>query len=161
MKLQTEVKEIPAQTVATASGLIFSIPCEDFKDPHRPDEAVSLALRRGHVFCEYDAPVIKPCRSFKELEDANRRVRDIDLDRVCGYVSNICYGIVEGHFQLRGDFTPHGPLKAQAVELMRAGTIMISPRIHLDLNGKISCIPSFDVVVEETPRYQLIHTVKQ
>lgn len=161
MKLQTEVKEIPAQTVASASGLILSIPCDEFKDSARPDETISLALRRGHVFCEFDAPVIKPCQSFGEVKAAIERIRCIELVRVCGYVSNVCYGVVDGYFQLRGEFTPHGPLKALAIEVMRAGTITISPRIELDGYGKIVRIPSFDVVAEETPRYQFLHTVKQ
>ncbi|HHS7556233.1 TPA: hypothetical protein ACTPQ1_004523 [Salmonella enterica] len=160
MLLTTEVKEIPAQTVASASGLILSIPCEEFIDPAHPDETVSSALRRGHVFCEYGAPLIAACQSHGEVMVAINRIRSIELSRVCGYVSNVCYGVVDGYFQLRGEFTPHGPLKAQAIELMRVGVITISPRIQLNADGKIACIPSFDVVAEETPRYQFIRTVK-
>lgn len=161
MKLQTEVKEIPAQTVATAGGILFSIPCEDFIDPEQPHRVISLAMEKGHIFCEYDAPIIKPCQTAADAIDATVRVRSVDTSRVCGYVSYFSWGVVDGRFQLNGAFTPYGPLKSQAIELMRSGSIIISPRILLDTDGKIVCIASFDVVAEETPRYQFVRTVKQ
>lgn len=161
MKLKTEIKEIPAQTVASATGLIFSIPCEAFVDPERPGDAIASLLKVGHVICEYGAPVIDPCQNLKDVEYATHRVRSADIENACGYISNIYCVIDEGQLQLAGDFTPYGPHKAAAVELMRSGTILITPRVLLNEHGKIACIPGFDVAVEETPHYQFVRMVKQ
>lgn len=160
MKLKTNVREIPAVTEATAGGMLFSIPCEDFIDPEQPRQVISLAMEKGHIFCEYDAPIIKPCQTVADAIDATVRVRSVDTSRVCGYVSYFSWGVVEDQFQFNGAFTPYGPLKSLAIELMRSGTITISPRILLDPDGKIVCIASFDVVAEETPRYQFVRTVR-